>query len=134
MSKQPELSPEETISFWDRVGLATSLICIIHCTLTPVLLFFLPILGSYFESPIVHIILALVVFPVGIYALYSGFQMHRRRGILIVGLIGFVGIGIGLATSQLYEELIFTAIGGVLLSVAHVLNLRACRNCHASHS
>lgn len=81
-----------------------------------------------------HVILALIVFPVGIYALYSGYQMHRRRGILIIGLIGFVGLGIGLATSQLFEELLFTAAGGILLSVAHVLNLRACHNCHASHS
>lgn len=129
-----ELNLQKTISFWDRVGLTTSVICIIHCTLTPLLIFFLPVLGSWFESPWVHILLALIVFPVGIFALYSGYIMHRQLHILIVGLIAFVALGIGLATCHLSEELIFTMAGGVLLSYAHIMNLRECRTCHDSHS
>jgi hypothetical protein len=133
VNAQPELQPQKTISFWDRVGLMASLICVVHCTLTPVFLFFLPVLGSYFESPWVHVALALIVFPTGIFAFYSGYQMHHHAQILAVGIIGFVALAMGLLTSQLSLEILFTAFGGVLLSSAHVLNLRACRNCHDHH-
>ena len=125
MNSQPE---PKTIDFWDRVGLITSVICIIHCTLTPLFLFFLPILGAYFESPWVHVVLALIVFPAGIFAFYSGYKLHRHRNVIAIASIGFVALAVGLITSQLPLEIAFTVIGGICLSVAHVMNLRACRH------
>jgi hypothetical protein len=113
---------------WDRIGLFASVVCIVHCTLTPLFLFFLPVLGAYFESPWVHILLALIVFPAGIFAFFSGYRVHGHRNVLALAMLGFLALGIGLMTPRLPLEILFTAVGGICLSTAHIINLRACRH------
>lgn len=129
MNAQPESHSPTTDHFWDRLGLVASLICIVHCTLTPLFLFFLPVLGAYFESAWVHIVLALIVFPAGIFAFYSGYRTHGHRQVLGLATVGFLSLAVGLIAPQLAVEIAFTVIGGLCLSSAHIINLRACRQC-----
>jgi hypothetical protein len=115
------------VSFWDRLGLSASVLCIFHCTLTPVLIFFLPLAGEWFKKPEVHMALAAVVFPVGLYAFFSGYGIHGNKKILALAIAGFSFLAIGLISEEFVVETFFTVIGGICLSIGHYLNLRSCR-------
>ena len=71
--------------------------------------------------------LAAVVFPVGLYAFFSGYGIHKDRKILGLAIAGFTFLAIGLITEEYVLESFFTVTGGICLSIGHYLNLRSCR-------
>jgi cation transport ATPase len=119
---------------WDKLGVTLSGLCAIHCLATPLLALSAPFLGEIFEQPWVHLMMALFVVPVGVFAFYRGYHHHKKKYIVALGLIGLVLIGIGLASPileiSMYEHDVFTISGSALLIVSHILNRRACL-CHS---
>lgn len=122
---------------WDRWGIFLSSLCAIHCLVTPFLILALPVLGGYFENELVHIIMALFVVPVGVFAFWSGYKHHKKMYLLVMGFVGLSLVGGAplvhdflhmehLHIDHAHEELM-TIIGSVTLIVAHVLNRRACQ-------
>jgi hypothetical protein len=71
--------------------------------------------------------LAAIVFPVGFLAFFNGYSTHRKPIILILAVLGFIGLAIGLFYGTPLIDTTATVIGGLLLSIAHLLNLRAHR-------
>ena len=63
----------------DRVGVFASVLCAIHCALTPILLLMLPTFGRVWSHPASHWGMALFVVPVAAFTLTRGFRRHRRR-------------------------------------------------------
>lgn len=121
------------IDRWDRIGLLLSGLCAIHCLVTPLLILSLPLLAEKFASPWVHIVMALFVVPVGLFAFWSGYRHHQKNHILALGfaglaLIGSAAVGPHLWFGFLGDDLM-TVIGSGLLICAHLLNRRACQ-CH----
>ncbi len=111
------------------MGIATSVLCAIHCALLPVIMSSLPIFGIN----IVHNVffewgMIVLAFMVGSYSLYHGFIRHHRsfQPILIFSL-GFVF----LVLKQFYHEFEFSflATAVILIISAHYYNYRLC---HAS--
>lgn len=130
---------------WDKFGIFLSSLCAVHCLLTPFLVLAIPWLAEKFENPWVHIVLALFVVPVGLYALWSGYRHHRRKYILVLGLIGLAlvtsatlelpfSFDIGLHAhdehAHDFTHEIVTIVGSLFLLSAHILNLRSCRCKH----
>lgn len=113
---------------WDQIGISASVLCILHCTFTPIFIFFLPVLGEWFRQPVVHGLLGGIVIPVGFYAFINGYARHQKKPILILGSLGLAGITAGLAIDDFAIETFFTIAGGACLSIAHFLNLRTCRS------
>jgi len=120
---------------WDAMGIATSVVCAIHCAVLPILATSLPVLGV----DIVHngvfewgmIALALVV---GSYALVHGFIKHHRSYIpMIIFATGFIF----LVLKQFFPayEIIFLVIAVTSIISAHYYNYVLCHRskCSSPH-
>jgi hypothetical protein len=117
----------------DRAGAAVSLACAIHCALMPIALGLLAVLGaqwvasSVFEWSIVGLSATL-----GLFSLVPSYRRrHREPRCLWFFLSGLVLILIArlLLSSNTKFELPAVVCGGVLISVAHIVNRRLCQSC-----
>lgn len=63
----------------DRIGVAASILCAIHCAVAPVLLLSLPAFGRIWAHPASHALVAVLVIPLAIFAIRKGFRRHRNR-------------------------------------------------------
>lgn len=81
----------------DRVGVAASILCAIHCGVAPFLLLFLPSLGKIWAHPASHILVAIFVVPLAIFSIRKGYQTHRKRWILTAASIGIFFVLVGSA-------------------------------------
>lgn len=113
----------------DRFGATGSLICAVHCALTPLLLAAIPSLGlsawlgDGFERAFVVFVSAL-----GLFSLLWGYRRHRAFRALGLLLLGLVTLWAGILYPPLHHPVVLHAIvmtlGGTLVGLAHVLNLR----------
>jgi hypothetical protein len=120
-------------TFLDRLSIAFSGICIVHCLLTPIALTILPILtlSSFVEDLLFHQLMLWLVLPSSSIALFIGCRKHRNfriaasgiLGMLVLVLVAFLGHQILSPTS----EKVLTSVGGLILAYSHFLNYRACQ-------
>ena len=131
MNANPLASVTAWTPLWDRLGVAASVLCILHCVATPALIVFLPLLALNEEA--IHGGLAVALAAVSLLAFLPGYGRHGRAGILIVPLIGLALIGAAAAAPDRLPagvpEWLPTVMGGVLLVGNHLRNLYLCRLC-----
>lgn len=116
--------------FADRLGISLVVICLIHCTILPLLLIISPLLfGTFVSERSFHVVMMTLVLPTAVIAFALAWRRHRRLGVLLAGGIGVLIIAFAaLAGHNLVTpsgEKILTSIGGVFLAGAHLLNLRS---------
>jgi hypothetical protein len=85
----------------DRIGVLASILCAIHCLVTPPLLLFLPAFGRAWSHPASHWIMALVVVPLALLTLRQGFRIHGRKWVIASGVVGIALILAGAALPYL---------------------------------
>jgi hypothetical protein len=127
----------------DRLGIGVSLACLIHCLALPLLLIFLPFgqLFTRWHLPF-HILIFLLAAPTAYVSLRQGYRHHRQRVILILGALGclliFSNVIFDFLQGNSFHHhhehgdaasfsLVWNVAGGILLALAHTLNLRGCR-------
>ncbi len=93
-----------TLQKADRVGVAASILCAIHCALAPILLLALPSFGKVWAHPASHILVALFVVPLALFSIRKGYQTHRKRWIVAVASIGILLILVGALLPALTKE------------------------------
>lgn len=113
----------------DRFGATGSMICAVHCALTPLLMAAIPSLGlsvwlgDGFERGFVVFVTVL-----GLFSLLWGYRRHRAFRALTLLLVGLAALWAGVLYAPLHESLVPHAIvmtlGGTLVGLAHVVNLR----------
>ena len=111
----------------DRAGLMLSGLCAIHCLASIAVVSALGIGGEFLLAPVIHrvgLALALVIAAV---AIGWGALKHRRRAPFVVAMMGLTFMGGALAMPHGVEEAVLTIIGVALVSLGHILNLRANR-------
>ena len=122
---------------WDRLGLATSVACVIHCLATPLMLVLLPAMGSWLASPLVHQFLAVGVVAAAAGSLAPGVWQHGQWSVLIPAVIGiaavmFAAFGSACCGPQamhfagLPVGSHLSIVGGLCLIAAHANNWRIC--------
>ena len=122
-------------SILDQVGISLSTLCAFHCALTPFFALALPVAGTTLQSPWVHLLLAILILPVGIFAFWSGYQHHKKPLVLFLGVPGLLVItGFPLLAdhAQLHASIFeagFMIPASGLLILAHYFNQKYCR-CH----
>ncbi len=79
----------------DRVGIFASILCAIHCALTPVLLIMMPTFGKAWAHPATHWGMAIVVIPIAIFMMRKGYQKHRKKWTVVAGCLGVLFIIVG---------------------------------------
>ena len=119
----------------DTIAISLSMICAVHCFLTP----FIIVLFPFFAAPCCsehsnfHEIMVYIVLPFSGVSLFLGCKHHHKTSIVVMGVIGLAIITFcafwGYATLGASGEKIFTTIGGAFLAFAHLRNFLSCRSC-----
>ena len=81
----------------DRMGVAASVLCAIHCALAPILLLALPSFGRIWAHPASHVLVAIFVVPLAIFSIRKGYRTHKKRWILVSASAGIFFVLAGCA-------------------------------------
>jgi hypothetical protein len=122
----------------DRLAIVVSILCCIHCLATPLLLIFTPWVGQYFNEAWVHIVFAVFVVPLGIYAFVKSYKIHKDKRPFLLGISGMIFLLFSIISHEFFSihihfvEEILSFVGGAFLIVGHYLNIKqcACHHCH----
>jgi hypothetical protein len=122
---------------FDLVGMAVSVVCMVHCVLVPIVLIVSPVLtATFLNDEAFHKLLLWGIVPSAMVALFLGCRRHRDTMVFLLGVTGlsllvFSAVW-GHAIVGEAGEKVVTLIGGVLMTCGHARNSRLChtRNCH----
>jgi hypothetical protein len=109
----------------DRLGIAVSGLCVVHCVASAVWVAMLASAGGILLDPIVHEVGLMIALALGIFGLGRGIVEH---GFMMPAAIGSLGLGTmaGALTLGHGDGGTIYAIAGVLiLALGHDLNRRA---------
>lgn len=120
---------ERLNSMIDRLGATGSLLCAVHCALTPLLLAAAPSLGLslWFDGGLER---TLVMFVTLVALASLGWSYLRHRALRALGILlpGLAALWAGLLYAPLHEAVVPHAVvmtfGGTLVGLAHLMNLR----------
>ena len=110
---------------FDRLAIALSGLCLVHCLATSVLVALLASAGGLFLSPLVHEIGLSIAIALGLIALGRGVWEH---GFMMPSAIGGLGLGVmggALTLPHGPTETLYTIVGVAILALGHDLNRRA---------
>ena len=123
----------------DKASITLSLACMIHCLLMPS---FLVLTSGFFalsiDNEFIHKAFLIIVLPVSLYALITGYRNHKILSYFYLGTSGlwvlifavFFGEGV---FGELAEKSL-TLLGSIIVASAHYKNYKACKeldcNCH----
>jgi hypothetical protein len=109
----------------DRIGIALSGLCLVHCLGSAIVLAMLASAGGIFLNPLFHEIGLVLAIGFGIIALGRGIIEH---GFMMPSSIGGLGLGVmagALTMPHDGAEVIYTILGVAILALGHDLNRRA---------
>ncbi|MDQ3080049.1 MAG: MerC domain-containing protein [Pseudomonadota bacterium] len=114
-------------SIADKLAIAVSFACLVHCLLLPVAVALIPAAGGLAELPeSLHLMTFAVALPISAAAIVAG---YRRHGALLPGAVAGIGLGlIGIGAIAGFAVLIETSVtvlGSLLLAAAHLVNWRS---------
>ena len=72
----------------DRIGVAASVLCAIHCGLAPVLLIAMPAFGRIWAHPASHALVAIFIVPLAAFSIRKGYRAHGKRWVMVSAMIG----------------------------------------------
>jgi hypothetical protein len=114
----------------DLIGQALSVLCMIHCAVTPVVLALAPAAMGVFGSA--HPVLLVLVLATAAWSFVPGYRHHHQPTALMLGLLGVALLSLGTLVfhSVLALDIGFTIGGASLMLLAHWKNRIAHRHCH----
>lgn len=122
--------------WWDRLGIAMSVVCLVHCLVLPFAIVALPLVAAqWLHTSTFHTAMALALLPVALLAAVPGLRMHGR-----ISVAAAMAAGLSLLSTAAFagEDLLshewqigLTVLGGAILVAAHAVNLVLCRACPA---
>jgi len=109
---------------FDKLGLALSSLCMLHCIVSVVLVTGLGFASQFLLAPEFHEYGLIAAVFVAIFAIGWGAINHRRPAPIIVALIGLSFMAGALVMPHDYREMLMTIVGVGFVAFAHVLNMR----------
>lgn len=130
-----------TSSTLDFIGIMLSVLCAIHCSITPLIILFLPSLGSIFQSEFMHVGLFILILPTAIFSFLRCYKLHKDLKTLGLGILSLIFLLSGIAADRIFHshslEHFLTVTGSMMIITAHILNIRHChclkKNIPCSH-
>ena len=123
----------------DKAAIGLSLLCVVHCLVTPIAIVMFPALGATFlEGETFHYVLLFLVVPISLFSLGLGCRKHGHRDILLIGIFGLFLLSlillVGEETLGEIGEKLSTVFGAVIVASAHFRNFKACQDkkCHST--
>ncbi|MCE2928126.1 MAG: MerC domain-containing protein [Candidatus Caenarcaniphilales bacterium] len=117
----------------DRIGMAASSICAVHCALAPLLITLAPLVGlgfvfeERFETIIIMVTLGLAFLNIS----WSFYKQHRNFAPFYGLLLGSAVISIAQMGhwEEFFPEPIMMAFGGLSIAISHYINIKLCNHC-----
>jgi hypothetical protein len=109
----------------DRMAMALSGLCLVHCLATSVILAMLASAGGLLVAPVIHEVGMTFAILLGILALGRGIAEH---GFMMPSAVGGLGLGVmggALTLPHSSIETVYTIVGVAILALGHDLNRRA---------
>lgn len=110
---------------FDRLGMAVSGLCVVHCLASAVLVAMLASAGGLLLDPLFHEIGLVIAIGLGAIALGRGVLEH---GFMMPAAVGGLGLGVMAGALTLGHgggEIVYTMLGVAFLALGHDLNRRA---------
>ena len=143
----------------DTLAISMSIICAIHCLLTPIIVVFLPIVATTFwVHKDFHLWMLFFVLPITSLAVFLGCRKHRDKFVMAlsgIGLTCLFAVSVfeyvsyinqahqhgtecmhclnGGLNNHFRGTTLVNVFGGFLLAGAHVRNYRLCRRHQCTH-
>ena len=123
----------------DKASITLSLACMIHCLLMPS---FLVLTSGFFalsiDNEIIHKTFLIIVLPVSLYALISGYRNHKFLSYFYLGTSGLwilvFAVFFGEGVLGEFAEKSLTLLGSIIVASSHYKNYKACKeldcSCH----
>lgn len=111
----------------DHLGIGLAGLCALHCLATLVVISTLGLGGHFLLDDNIHRIGLLLAVAVGAVAIGWGLLRHRRMLPFGVAMTGIALMAAALVIPHGTDEFLLTLAGVALVSVGHLLNLRAAR-------
>jgi hypothetical protein len=112
----------------DKLAIAFSMVCLIHCLVLPILLILLPPFSGLFalDDEMFHQWMLYAVLPISIAALMMGYLHHRSYKVFVVVSIGLTLIILSttLGHDLLGEtaEVVLSILGSMIIAFGHFRN------------
>jgi hypothetical protein len=129
MAAIPPAKPWKFSRIADSVGSVASLVCAAHCAILPLVIAGLPSLGMGALAS-AGLEWAFVIFAsvLAITSLWQGYRKHRVYRALAFLVPGLIAVWSGVLITSLHHSVVphavVMSIGGTLIAVAHIINLR----------
>ena len=109
----------------DRIAMALSGLCLVHCLASAILVAMLASAGGMLLNPLIHEVGLIFAIGLGTVALGRGVVEH---GFMMPPAVGGLGLGVMAGALTLPHdggEVLYTIIGVAILALGHDLNRRA---------
>jgi hypothetical protein len=119
----------------DKIGMAASSICAVHCALAPVLITLAPLvgLGFIFEEKFETTVI-LCTCGIAFLSLVWGFyKNHRKFEPFYLLILGAALIYLAQVSwvPEIFPEPFLMFLGGLSIALSHYINLKLCNHCHS---
>jgi hypothetical protein len=112
---------------WDKMGIAISGACVVHCIMVAFLPLIFPALAIYTHLTWIHQVVAVAILFTSPLAFLPGYRRHGLTWIITAALTGIAFIGLGyLMEGKVTEQLShgITIMGSLGLVFAHAKNIQ----------
>ncbi len=121
--------------YFDRVAIALSTICIVHCLAMPVVIAVLPVAAfAVGGDGHFHTLMLWFVVPTSVLGFGLGLRVHKRYDIVAMGVVAIAALAAaalwGHAAWDPSIEVVVNVASSVLLAAAHWRNFRDVRRLH----
>jgi hypothetical protein len=110
---------------FDRMAIAVSGMCLVHCIASAVFVALLASAGGFLLNPMIHEVGLTIAIGLGVVALGRGVVTH---GYMLPAAVGGLGLGVMAGSITLPEGgsgTVYTILGVLILALGHDLNRRA---------
>lgn len=112
---------------WDRLGIAFSGACVVHCILVAFMPLIFPAIAAYTHSTWVHIVVGIIILFTSPLAFIPGYRKHGLTWILSTAVGGMFLILLGILLEGRFSDQVthgISIIGSLFLVLAHVKNIQ----------
>jgi MerC mercury resistance protein len=114
-----------------KTGMFLSVICLIHCLATPIIITVLPFIAEGWISHNTEIALVLISTLIALYLMLKDYKIHGNLIPLLVLIVAFSLQIIGLFIVQPMFETVFLILGSLNMAIAYFVNWRLHKKvCH----
>lgn len=112
---------------WDRLGIAFSGACVVHCILVAFMPLIFPAIAAYTHSTWIHIVVGIIILFTSPLAFIPGYRKHGLTWILSTAVGGMFLILLGILLEGRFSDQIthgISIVGSLFLVLAHVKNIQ----------